>query len=141
MNSLYDDADLHDLVAPRDAGMENFYVETAGGPGRRVLELGCGSGRFTVPPAASGADVTAIDISPTLLDRARQALADKGLNASLARLDMRDFDFDQKFDAILIAANSLLHLHSHDDFSRAFTATLAPAASSLSTSSSPAPQC
>lgn len=122
MNSLYDDADLYDLVAPRNADMERFYVETASGTGRRVLELGCGSGRFTVPLAASGADVTAIDISPTLLDRARQALADKGLNASLARLDMRDFDFDQKYDAILIAANSLLHLHSHDDFSRAFTA-------------------
>lgn len=122
MNSLYDDADLYDLVAPRNADMERFYVETASETGRRVLELGCGSGRFTVPLAASGADVTAIDISPTLLDRARQALADKGLNASLAQLDMRDFDFDQKFDAILIAANSLLHLHSHDDFSRAFTA-------------------
>lgn len=122
MDTLYDDTDLYDLVAPRNADMERFYVETVGGPGRRVLELGCGSGRFTVPLAASGADVTAIDISPTMLDRARQALADKGLSASLARLDMRDFDFDQNFDAIFIAANSLLHLHSRDDCARAFTA-------------------
>ena len=122
MDALYDDADLYDLVAPRNADMERFYVETAGGPGRRVLELGCGSGRFTVPLAESGADVTAIDISPTMLDRARQALAHKNLTANLARLDMRDFAFDQPFDAILIAANSLLHLHSLDDFARALTA-------------------
>jgi SAM-dependent methyltransferase len=122
MNSLYDDVDLYDLVAPRDADMERFYMEVAGGAGCRVLDLACGSGRFTVPLAASGADVTAIDISATMLARARQALADQGLSASLARLDMRDFDFDQRFDAILIAANSLLHLHSRDDFARAFAA-------------------
>jgi hypothetical protein len=43
MDSLYDDADLYDLVAPRDDEMERFYVEAAGGPGRIVLELACGS--------------------------------------------------------------------------------------------------
>ena len=122
MSNLYDDADLYDLVAPHDDDMERFYVETAGGEGRRVLELGCGSGRFTAPLAASGADVTAIDISPVMLKRARQALEDKGLTARLAQVDMRNFDFNQKFDAILIAANSLLHLHSHDDFAHTFAA-------------------
>lgn len=75
MDSLYDDADLYDLVAPPDDAMERFYVEAAGGPGRRVLELACGSGRFTAPLAASGALVIGGDLSETMLSRARAAVA------------------------------------------------------------------
>ena len=122
MDALYDDADLYDLVAPRDADMEQFYVETAGGTGRRVLDLACGSGRFTAPLAASGADVTGADLSPTMLACARHTLARQGLKTKLIECDMRDFALGQQFDAIMLAANSLMHLHTEDDFRRAFSA-------------------
>ena len=122
MDALYDDADLYDLVAPRDAEMEQFYVEVAGGRGRRVLDLACGSGRFTAPLAASGADLTGADLSPTMLARARRTLARQGLTAKLIECDMRDFALDQQFDATILAANSLMHLHTEDDFRRAFSA-------------------
>lgn len=122
MNSLYDDADLYDLVAPRNADMEQFYVEAAGGTGRRVLDLACGSGRFTAPLTASGADVTGADLSPTMLARARHTLAEQGLNAKLIECDMREFSLGQQFDAVIIAANSLMHLHTEDDFRRTFSA-------------------
>jgi SAM-dependent methyltransferase len=118
MDSLYDDADLYDLVAPRDALMERFYVEAAGGPGQRVLELACGSGRFTGPLAASGATVTGGDLSEAMLARARAAVP----SAQFVTLDMRDFVLGRHFDAIVIAANSLMHLHTHADFARAFAA-------------------
>lgn len=121
MDSLYDDADLYDLVAPPDAAMERFYVEAAGGTGRRVLELACGSGRFTAPLAASGALVTAGDISETMLSRARSATAERGVSVDFIQLDMRDFALGRRFDAIVITANSLMHLHSRADFSRAFS--------------------
>ncbi len=122
MDSLYDDAGLYDLVAPRDAEMERFYVETAGGPGRSVLELACGSGRITVPLAASGADVTGVDLSAAMLDRARAALSRSGLAAGLIQADMRELDLGRRFDAVVVAANSLLHLSTRDDFARAFGA-------------------
>lgn len=121
MDSLYDDADLYDLVAPPDVAMERFYVETAGGPGQRVLELACGSGRFTAPLAASGALVIGGDLSETMLARARVAAAERGVSAEFVQLDMRDFVLGRHFDAIVIAANSLMHLHTRDDFARAFS--------------------
>lgn len=121
MESLYDDADLYDLVAPPDAAMERFYVDTAGGSSKRVLDLACGSGRFTIPLAASGAQVIGADLSPVMLAQARLALTAKGLAADLVTLDMRDFDLGRQFDAIVIAANSLMHLHTRDDFARAFS--------------------
>lgn len=55
MPGLYDDAELYDLVSPRDEAMERFYVDTVGGHGWKVLELACGSGRLTIPLAKSGA--------------------------------------------------------------------------------------
>ena len=121
MQSLYDDPELYDLVAPADAAMERFYVEAAGGPGRRVLELACGSGRFTVPLAASGALVIGGDLSQPMLARARAAAAERGVSAEFVTLDMRDFVLGRRFDAIVIAANSLVHLHDRDDFARAFS--------------------
>ena len=119
MDSLYDDAELYDLVAPPDAAMERFYVEAAGGPGQRVLELACGSGRFTAPLAASGALVIGGDLAEPMLARARAAVAERGASADFVQLDMRDFVLGRHFDAIVITANSLMHLHSRADFARA----------------------
>ncbi|HEV2513867.1 MAG TPA: class I SAM-dependent methyltransferase [Devosia sp.] len=121
MDSLYDDAELYDLVSPPDATMARFYVEAAGGPGRRVLDLACGSGRFTVPLAESGALVVGGDLSETMLARARAATADRGVSADFVQLDMRDFVLGRHFDAIVIAANSLMHLTRRADLDRAFS--------------------
>ena len=41
-------------------------------PGMKVLELGCGTGLFTHELARSGATITAIDISPELLEMAKR---------------------------------------------------------------------
>lgn len=116
MLGLYDDAELYDLVAPRDEVMERFYLEAAGGPARRVLELGCGSGRFTLPLAKSGALVTGGDLSDMMLGHARLAAAASKVNVDFIKLDMRHFDLGRQFDAIVIAANSLMHLLTPDDF-------------------------
>ena len=122
MNGLYDDAELYDLVAPRDELMERFYVEVAGGKARKVLELACGSGRLTLPLAESGARVTAGDLSTKMLTQARTAAKGSGASVGFLELDMRDFDLGVQFDAIVIAANSLMHLLTAEDLGRAFDA-------------------
>ena len=43
-------------------------------PGDKVLELGCGTGYFTRELVDTGAEITAIDISPDLLEEARQEI-------------------------------------------------------------------
>ena len=42
--------------------------------GRRILDAGCGPGQLTEVLAERGADVVAVDISPSLIDIARQRL-------------------------------------------------------------------
>ena len=43
--------------------------------GKRVLDLGCGSGENTVPLLMRGAEVIAIDISPEMISAAGKRLA------------------------------------------------------------------
>ncbi|MEK9283449.1 MULTISPECIES: class I SAM-dependent methyltransferase [unclassified Bradyrhizobium] len=120
-NSLYDRPDLYDLVAPRDLTLERFYVETARERGGRVLDLACGSGRLTIPLAQAGLQVIGGDISPEMLERAGSHAKAQAVELDLVQLDMRDFDLGGRtFDTIIVAMNSVLHLHSPDDFSGFF---------------------
>ena len=43
--------------------------------GKRLLDIGCGSGRYSVEMARRGAEVVGIDFSTSMLDLARQAAA------------------------------------------------------------------
>lgn len=119
---LYDQPALYDLVLPTDLQMERFYVEAAGGRGRHVLDLACGTGRFTLPLARSGATVTGGDLSERMLAAARQRAAAEGLAIDFVTLDMRDFDLGRRLDAVTIAANSLLHLTETSDILRLLAA-------------------
>jgi ubiquinone/menaquinone biosynthesis C-methylase UbiE len=51
----------------RDVG---FWKRLAAGAAGRVLELGCGTGRVTIPLAKSGVDLVGVDRSQSMLDRA-----------------------------------------------------------------------
>ena len=42
--------------------------------GRRILDAGCGTGAFAIEAARRGAEVVAIDLSPTRVDLARERL-------------------------------------------------------------------
>jgi SAM-dependent methyltransferase len=53
----------------------DLFIERGGlGPGRRVLELGCGTGVFLEKTAASGATIHGLDLSEDLLAKARARL-------------------------------------------------------------------
>jgi SAM-dependent methyltransferase len=116
-NSLYDRPDLYDLMAPRAPTLERFYVEIASERGGPILDLACGSGRLTIPLAKAGLQVTGGDLSAKMLERARRSADAQAVELDLVQLDMRDFDLKGRtFDTIIVAMNSVLHLHGLDDF-------------------------
>jgi malonyl-CoA O-methyltransferase len=66
--SVYD----HD-ANPLQALEESFVRRAIGDPrGLRVLDLGCGTGRHALWLAAGGADVTGVDFSEGMLEKARE---------------------------------------------------------------------
>lgn len=72
--------------------------------GKRVLEVACGTGRFTVLCAQQGADITGMDISAAMLQEGRAKARSAGVADTLefmrgdaARLPFPDDHFDAVF--------------------------------------------
>ena len=82
--------------------------------GRRVLDAGCGTGALAVEAARRGAEVVAIDLSPTLVKLASERLpADLSPGSVEFRVgDMFDLSLG-KFDHI-VAMDSLIHYQQND---------------------------
>lgn len=63
-----------------------------------VLDLGCGPGRYSIPLARAGFSVTAVDLSPYLLERAREREDREDVGVEWVRADMREFQREAAFD-------------------------------------------
>ncbi|NOX62253.1 MAG: methyltransferase domain-containing protein [Chloroflexi bacterium] len=67
------------LTLGRIRRVKERIANTYARQGVRVLEIGCGTGTLTAMMAARGAEVTAIDASPTMLEEAERKIAAAGL--------------------------------------------------------------
>ncbi len=130
---LYTDPALYDLLFPGAGGTaaalddvrrerilssERFYVDETKQSGGPVLELGCGSGRLTIPIAQKGVEIIGVDLSESMLAAARAKARAASVPVNFLQADMRRFDLPGRFSTILIPGNSLLHLLTIDDLKR-----------------------
>jgi 2-polyprenyl-3-methyl-5-hydroxy-6-metoxy-1,4-benzoquinol methylase len=72
-------------------------------PGTRVLDVGCGVGRWCRELAARGARVTGVDFSPTMIEEARRRAAQQGVLGRCRFLvqDLAHLDAGGRFDLVL----------------------------------------
>jgi SAM-dependent methyltransferase len=86
-------------------------------PGERVLEVGCGMGRYTFLLADQGLAVEGLDLSPVLLERLR-SYAGGRYDIPLHAADVADAPpaLERRFDAV-VGLFTLHHLH---DLTRCF---------------------
>jgi magnesium-protoporphyrin O-methyltransferase len=81
--------------------------------GLRLLDAGCGTGALAIEAARRGADVVAVDLSPTLIALARERAGDLGPG----RVDFLVGDFSDpalgRFDHV-VAMDSLIHYDGVD---------------------------
>lgn len=86
--------------------------------GQRILDAGCGTGALAVEAARRGAHVVAIDLSPTLVNLARERLPAELVNApGWGSIDFRSGDMLDPalgdFDHV-VAMDSLIHYRETD---------------------------
>lgn len=88
-----------------------------GVPGKRILEVACGTGNHTKILAARGYQVTGVDISEDMLRIARRKL--KG-RARFIRGDMRDLDatVEGKYDAAVCLFSAISYNQTISDLKR-----------------------
>jgi len=120
-------AALYDLdVAGMARDDLSFYERYARRAGRLVLELGCGTGRVTIPLAAAGFQVTGVDISPSMLGILREKLdkldSDTTQRIHPVRASMADFALDERFDLVIIPFRAFQALSDFTDAQRCLSA-------------------
>jgi len=88
-------------------------VEASGiGPGVRVLDVAAGTGNASLPAAQAGADVTASDLTPELLEAGRQRADAAGLTLAWAEADAEYLPFeDASFDVVISAIGAMFAPH------------------------------
>jgi ubiquinone/menaquinone biosynthesis C-methylase UbiE len=86
--------------------------------GQRVLDVAAGTGALTVAAARMGAEVTAADFSPRMVERLRASCAEKGLaNVTAEEMDGQALDLPGDF---FDAAFSVFGLIFYPDRARGF---------------------
>lgn len=68
---------------------------------KSILDVGCGSGIYSVYFARQGARVTGLDFSPNMLSHARKNAAEEGCAVDFASGDFLGFKEDRRFDYML----------------------------------------
>jgi SAM-dependent methyltransferase len=97
-----------------------FYARLAERLGAgRVLELGAGAGRVSVPLARRGLEMTALELSPAMSLRGQAFAAFEHVNIEWFDGDMRDFDLGRTFPLVIAPFNALMHLYTLADQDRA----------------------
>ena len=95
-------------------------------PAGRLLELGCGTGLFTLPVAERGYDLTAVDIASGMLDETRRKLERRGMaSVTVVKADVEALPPMGGFDAVY-GIGLLEYLDSPAQFIRQVAGLLEP---------------
>ena len=113
--ALPDLYDLEHAEYDEDIPLYLNFAEVVGDP---ILDLGCGTGRITLPLAKAGWRVTGLDRSSAMLDVARARVA---ANNSIADVEFIEADFgtpdlgrSSYYGLVIIGLNGLMHLPTLD---------------------------
>ena len=109
-------------IARQSRGLATVLEEFGVPPGSRILDAACGIGTQTLGLAQLGYDVTASDLAPSAVARARTEADNRGLHVTFAVADLRSLStsFTGRFAAVLACDNAVPHLLSDADIRTAF---------------------
>jgi cyclopropane fatty-acyl-phospholipid synthase-like methyltransferase len=119
VRSWYDYPQLYEMGFLKDTPKESSFLadvfkKYVPFPVKRVIELGCGSGRLVCDMAARGFEMTGLDLNPTALEYCQKQLKKLGVKGKTVVGDMTKFSFDKPFDAAVNSINTFRHLESEE---------------------------
>jgi ubiquinone/menaquinone biosynthesis C-methylase UbiE len=83
--------------------------------GSRILDMGCGTGRHAVMLAERGFRVTGVDLSEGMLNEARKAATDAGVEVEWIHADATTWESDTLFDAAICLCEGAIGLADLDE--------------------------
>ena len=96
------------------------------GPGMRVLDVAAGTGNASIPAAQRGAQVTASDLTPELLEAGRRRAEAEGVALDWVAADAEELPFeDGSFDVVMSSIGAMFAPH-HQDVAEELVRVCAP---------------
>lgn len=102
------------IAATRFSDNATIAGELLPATGRRLLDIGCGAGKFTRLMAQRGAEVSGIDANAEVIAEAERAAADAGLAIAFHHGRGEALPFADKSFDIVVFSNSLHHMGDMD---------------------------
>jgi SAM-dependent methyltransferase len=109
----YADPEIYDLENDEFDPSGTFMLDIARRTGNPVLELGCGTGRLTIPLAQRGVDITGLDVVPGMVEFAKQKL--QGSPIEWVIDDARSFHLNRTFRLIFESGSVFQHMLTRPD--------------------------
>ena len=81
----------------------------------RILDIGCGTGRHAIELSKRGYSVTGIDLSESLLNRAKEKASEQNLPINFEQHDARKLTFFNEFDLIIMLCEGAFCLMETDE--------------------------
>lgn len=81
----------------------------------KILDIGCGTGRHSIELVKRGYSVTGIDLSESLLERAKEKAKEQGQEISFQLGDARNLNFAQEFDLVIMLCEGAFPLMETDE--------------------------
>lgn len=115
VGDLIYDADLYDGLNISLSDLEFYKKWLPRNKDAKILELCCGTGRLTIPIAKDGYNISGVDYTPSMLERAKAKASQCKLKINFIEADIRTLNLQEKFDLIFLPFNSIHHLYKNDD--------------------------
>ncbi|MEM7332742.1 MAG: bifunctional GNAT family N-acetyltransferase/class I SAM-dependent methyltransferase [Chloroflexota bacterium] len=111
--SEYDDPAIYDLENSGFKPAGPFFLELVKQTGGDVLEIGCGTGRYTIPMAEAGIPMTGLDVVRPMVEVARSR--SKNLPIQWIVADARKFSLNHRYSFIFTSGVTFMHLLTTTD--------------------------
>lgn len=114
---LYHDKDYSQECDFIEQILRSYTLE----PVKTILDGGCGTGGHAIPLANKGYEITGIDASEAMVERAREKAEKLNLSLDFRVADLCQFDLGTKFDACISMFATMSYITETENILRALT--------------------
>lgn len=92
-----------------------FYKNLASQTNNKILEIGCGTGRITIPIAQDNNSIIGIDISESMIEVLKNKIKHSSLDISCLKMNMKNITMQEKFSLVMIPFNGFQSMLNIED--------------------------
>jgi cyclopropane fatty-acyl-phospholipid synthase-like methyltransferase len=116
---LYDEL-MADVPYDNWLSLTETFGELYKVPGKRLLDIACGTGELTIRFALQGFNVTGVDLSEDMLAVAKSKSVEEGIEIPFYQQNMAELEGLEKYDFITIFCDSINYLTTEEEVIQTF---------------------